>query len=327
MKIGYFLPGYGEQSNAMAKSLYDDSRVVQEYFEEASYCLDINFVKLCFASSEHELGKIEKAYPSIFLVSSAIIGMLKSLSIDCSIVTGYGIGEYASLYAAGSLSLPDGLYFLSKLALLFSKELDQKSLASCSIAGLMDKSLMKKYEELINAHPDLHYSAIHSPHSSLVTGTAQEIDILKAGFALDKKKTNLYKIKEAPLEFGLYSKFSNKFISGLSMYLEKIDIKDCHTDWVNQTTGQIVQEGKKIKKSLLTNLTQTIRLDKVKKKFNDVDLILIPAPGIKLQKIVQELFPSKMVMNIASMKDIEKVIALQQNYKPLESIHAQSSMG
>ncbi len=327
MKIGYFLPGYGEQSNAMAKSLYDDSRVVQEYFEEASYCLDINFVKLCFASSEHELAKAEKAYPSIFLVSSAIIGMLKSLSIDCSIVTGYGIGEYASLYAAGSLSLPDGLYFLSKLALLFNKELDQKSLASCSIAGLMDKSLMRKYEELIQNNKDLHYSVIHSPHDSLITGTAQEIDALKAHLALDKKKTNLYKIKEAPITFGLYSELSNKFISGLSMYLEKIDIKDCNKDWVNQTTGQIVQEGKKIKKSLLNNLAQTIRLDKVKKKFNDVDLILIPAPGIKLQKIVQELFPSKMVMNIASMKDIEKVAALQQSYNSLDGIHAQSFLG
>ena len=78
---------------------------------------------------------------------------------------------------------------------------------------------------------------------------------------------------------------------------------------------------------MLNNLAQTIRLDKVKKKFNDVDLILIPAPGIKLQKIVQELFPSKMVMNIASMKDIEKVAALQQSYNSLDGIHAQSFLG
>ncbi len=314
MKIGYFLPGYGEQSNAMAKSLYDDSRIVQEYFEEASYCLDINFVKLCFASSEVELAKVDKAYPSIFLVSSAIIGLLKSLSLDSSIVTGYGIGEYSALYAAGSLNLPDGLYFLSKLALSLSKELDGKTLASCSIAGLMDKTLMKKYEELILAHPELHYSAIHSPHSSLVTGTKQEIEALKVSFALDKKKSNSYKIKDTPVEFGLYSELSNQFISGLYMYLEIIDIKDCHTDFVSQTTGQIVQDGKKIKKSLLTNLAQTIRLDKVKKKFQDVDLIVIPAPGIKLQKIVQELFPTKMVMNVASMHDVEKVLSLKENF-------------
>ena len=316
MKIGYFLPGYGEQSNAMAKSLYDDSRIIQEYFEEASYCLDINFIKLCFASSEHELAKMDKAYPSIFLVSSAIIGLLRSLSIDCSIVTGYGIGEYAALYAAGSLNLPDGLYFLSKLALLFSKELEGKTLASCSITGLMDKSLMKKYEEIINNSENMHYSAIHSPHNSLVTGTSEEIESLKASLALDRKKPQAYKIKDAPVEFGLYSELSNKFISGLSMYLQKIDIKDCHTDFVNQVNGQVLRDGNKIKKSLLTNLTQAIHLDKVKKKFQDVDVILIPAPGIKLQKIVQELFPSKIIINIASMQDVEKVIALQQHYVP-----------
>ena len=46
MKIGIVFPGYGSQFVGMGKDFYDESRIVQEYFEEAHNCLDINFVKL-----------------------------------------------------------------------------------------------------------------------------------------------------------------------------------------------------------------------------------------------------------------------------------------
>ena len=44
MKIGMLFPGYGSQFVGMDKDLYDESRTFQEYFEEASNCLNVNFV-------------------------------------------------------------------------------------------------------------------------------------------------------------------------------------------------------------------------------------------------------------------------------------------
>ncbi len=77
MKIALLFPGYGSQFVGMAKELYNENRIVQEYFDEASNCLDTNFLKLCFASSEIEIGMMSHAYTSIFLVSSAIYALLK----------------------------------------------------------------------------------------------------------------------------------------------------------------------------------------------------------------------------------------------------------
>ena len=48
MKIALLFPGYGSQFVGMGKELYDEYRIVQEYFEEASHVLNINFVKLMF---------------------------------------------------------------------------------------------------------------------------------------------------------------------------------------------------------------------------------------------------------------------------------------
>ena len=72
MKMGILFPGYGSQFVGMGKELYDASRIMQENFEEASICLNNNFVKLCFASSDAELSKIEHAYPALFLTSFSI---------------------------------------------------------------------------------------------------------------------------------------------------------------------------------------------------------------------------------------------------------------
>ena len=46
MKIAMIFPGYGSQYVGMGKELYDESRIMQEYFEEASNCLNINFRKI-----------------------------------------------------------------------------------------------------------------------------------------------------------------------------------------------------------------------------------------------------------------------------------------
>ena len=88
-------PGQGSQHLGMCKELYDKHRVIQEYFERASSCLDINFVKLCFASSEKELKGTLYAQTSIFLVGASIYSLLKEkFDVIPNIVAGHSSGEY-----------------------------------------------------------------------------------------------------------------------------------------------------------------------------------------------------------------------------------------
>src|SRR3972149_740986 len=104
MKIGMLFSGYGGQYVGMGKDLYDNSRAMQELFEEASNCLGSNFVKLCFASSDAELSSIENAYVAIFLLGASLYTLLHEAGVKVDLVAGHDIGEFAALFASGSLS-------------------------------------------------------------------------------------------------------------------------------------------------------------------------------------------------------------------------------
>ena len=125
-KLGVVFPGYGEQFIGMSKDLYDESRIVQEFFEQAAGSVDINFVKLCFASSAQEISSIRYAYLAIYLFECSLYELLSQKGLKPDFIAGYGIGEYAACYAAKSLSFIDGIYFINKYAQFYEEFVKSK---------------------------------------------------------------------------------------------------------------------------------------------------------------------------------------------------------
>src|SRR3990167_4065071 len=99
--VGVMFPGYCEQFVGMGKKLYDESRAVQDLFEQASMCLDINFVQLCFAGSDNNILGIDKGYLSLLLLEASIYAELERAGLRTDFIAGYGIGEYAAAVACG----------------------------------------------------------------------------------------------------------------------------------------------------------------------------------------------------------------------------------
>ena len=117
MKIASVCPGYTSQFIGMGKELYDEHRVVEEYFEEASACLPINFVKLIFAASEIRIaGDGQRVSVAIFLVTSAIIVVLKEQGIKPTLVAGYNNGNMRHYVPLIALRYPmDFIYWQNML--------------------------------------------------------------------------------------------------------------------------------------------------------------------------------------------------------------------
>ena len=99
-------PGQGSQHVGMAKELYDQFKIAQETFEEASDSIHKNLRKLCFDGPESDLILTENTQPCILTVSIATLRVAqKEFDFTIDFVAGHSLGEYSALVAAGAFSL------------------------------------------------------------------------------------------------------------------------------------------------------------------------------------------------------------------------------
>lgn len=304
MKIGMLFPGYGSQSIGMAKELYDESRLVQEYFEEASNCLDVNFVKLCFASSDVELSQIPDAYTANFLVSSALAALLKSEGIEPSMVAGYNLGEYAAVSAVGAFTLPDGLYLLNKFASIYQTVLPTMSVGMLQITDVPTTAVEKLCKKVSTKDEQVVVALYVLPEVCLVSGHVGAIDRLRN--ALHEQVPQAL-VEQALLEHGLHSPLMDSVVKDFTMYLEKVDFKNLGVPFVSGVDGLPFIEGDRVKQHVLEHISSPVLWPKVLETMNTCDIVVEVGPGKQLSKTVQALYPEKKVYTINTRADIEEL--------------------
>jgi [acyl-carrier-protein] S-malonyltransferase len=304
MKVALLFPGYGSQYVGMAKELYNDNRIVQEYFDEASSCLDINFIKLCFASSELEISTMTNAYTSIFLVSSAIYALLKEIGLQPTVVAGYNLGEYSAFFAANSITLPDGLYLLNKLALFYEELLKNNQFEIVHVHGLTNDTLEHLCKRASIDESSVHIGAYLSENDHVVSGHKEAVERLRGLlFELESDATFDF----LPIEFGLHSDAMAPVAQNFKMYLEKVDFKDLAIPLISGANGQVITEGSTIKEHIIKLLVSPIMWTRVLQMVGECDLIIEVGPGNTLEDMIKSAYPNKLYQNVNKQSDIDKI--------------------
>jgi [acyl-carrier-protein] S-malonyltransferase len=318
MKVALLFPGYGSQFVGMAKELYDESRVIQEYFEEASNCLNINFVKLCFASSDAELSKMANAYTAIFLTSSSIAALLKEEGIIPHVIAGYNLGEYAAICAAQGITHPDGLYLLNKFATFYQEataSLDAKAIQIKGIDAAQLTALCKHVsQDPLNAQIIIY----NADDDHVVSGHGAAIDTLR-----ELIHQHQCKVTELPFEVGLHMQAMEQIVAQLNMHLEKVDFKDLTIPLINGVDANILVAGDQVKAHVLDQIYRPVLWRAVMEQLHDADLILEAGPGSVLSTMAKTKYPDKMIMSINKRTDIDEVkkilgLTVPQTIQPTE---------
>jgi len=307
-KIGVVFSGFGSQFVGMAKDVYDDSRYVQEYFEEAYNCLGLNFVKLCFASSDEEISKVSHAYLAIFLADISLYSLLQELGVQPDVIAGYGIGRYAALFVAGGFTFPDGLYLLNKYSNFYQEFLEHKhNLKMIAITGLALRKMRVLCAEIAGEQGSLFVAAVHSDDSQLVVGQAKLVNKLELALAVISDQII---IKDLPLGWGLNSELAQEFVTNFKIYLAKVDFKDLKIPVLSNLNGKIISSGKAVKKELVDCELNPIMWQKVVQGLAGCDIIIEVGPGHLLAQDLQKTYPDKIVLVLNKKDDIIKIKAL-----------------
>lgn len=305
MKIAALFPGYGSHFVGMTKGLYDESRLIQEHFEQAADCVSVNFVKLCFASSDVELARIPNAYLTLFLASSSIFDVLKSEGVTVDCVAGHNIGQYAAMHGADALSLPDGLYILNKFVKMYQDILDAGEFSFSRVFGISAPELEKLCKKASSKKAMASIAVYESDHEHVVAGHAPVVD------AIGKQVIDLEGTTEliGP-DVGLHSELMEPALSPFKMYLEKIDFKDASIPVICNANAQELRVGTDLKECAISSITQPVQWAQMMARLADYDLLIQIGPGTVLHDTLKKLYPTKKIIAVNSRADIEKVKAL-----------------
>lgn len=304
MKVGLIFPGYGNQYVGMAKDLYDNFRVSQELFEEAAVCLDTNFVKLCFASSENTLNILENAYISLFLVSVSISKILADHMITPSIVAGYDIGEYSALATAQGITIPDAIYLLKKYGTFYNQFLEQKPLEALRIEELPLEEVNVLVQNASNGANIATVSVVEPVGTYIIGGTPRSISLIKAQLKDKKCKT----FKEESVGGGVHASFMDEILKTMKMYLEKVDFKDTEVPFIAGVTGQALKQGDAVRAALMQQIHAPLLLDRMIEGFAFCDSIIIVGPGKRLLQICKNAYPDKAIFEVTNLDTLKEVL-------------------
>lgn len=311
MKVAMMFPGFQSQFVGMGKELYDEHRMIQELFEQASSCLDINFVKLCFASSDADLAVARNAYTSTFLIGAAIADLLKQKGVVPDVVAGFNHGIYAALFAAGGLSLPDGLYLLNKFASLYEEAQKEMDLSAIHVSGLTQKEIEDMCFKASTKDEKVFVSVYETPTQQIVAGSKPAVERVRdmASVLSDEKKIS---IEPVELAVGLHSELVDPVIDQLKMYLNKVDFHDLSAPMIESVQAKVLTKGDDVREQILARINSPVMWPKVMDELAQYDLIIEIGPGTKLTNWFKQMYPEKEVMAINKPEDIEKVVALVQ---------------
>jgi len=312
MKIGILFPGYGSQFVGMGKELYDESRIMQEYFEEAANCLNLNFVKLCFASSDAELSKMHNAYPATFLVSCAIYALLKEEQVQAEVVAGYNLGEYAALHAAGGISFPDGLYLLTKYAHFYEEALPTLDVGMLHIKGISTVTLERACIQASEGPYSVHIALYNSPTDHIISGHTQALEVVRGLLANDPHDS----ITTVSVAVGLHSSLMDQVMENQAVYLQKVDFKDLNIPLICSAQSCIVENAEQVKKRIIEHINTPINWAKVMDALAPYDLIIEVGPGSMLTTMVKEKYPDKLCISINKKADIIDLKKMINNAHP-----------
>ncbi|MDD3237679.1 MAG: ACP S-malonyltransferase [Candidatus Gastranaerophilales bacterium] len=305
-KLAVIFPGQGAQAIGMGLDIFNNSPAAKNVFKTANKVLGRNISDICFEGPEDALKQTFNTQPAILAVEIAALEALKEkTSLNIEYTAGHSLGEYAAIYASGSIDLENAFKLIQKRAELMDKAATSTKGTMTAVLGLNKEKVEPVLNEL-NTSGVVSVANFNSPEQIVITG---EIDAVnEASTAL--KEAGARRViplavsgafhsplmKDAAMEFATFVKSCEINNSNFPV-LTNVDAKETtnKNDFLEKMPKQIYSS---------VYWTQTIQ-EMVK---NGVDTIIEVGPGKVLAGLNKKIDSSITTYNIYDMPSLEATI-------------------
>ncbi len=240
-ETAFLFPGQGSQSVGMVEGLavFPEAR---EVFGQASRALEFDLFELCLRGPEEELSLDFNAQVAVHVTNCAYALLLKKMNHVPRMASGFSLGIFSALVAAGSLTFDQGLEGVIIAAEKMSEEGLKQRGAMAAVIGLSEKEVREVCQEVAQAY----VASVNNSQQIVISG--QEEDVEKA-IRLCVVRGALM-VKRLPMNWAIHSPLMENASRAFAREISRWEVKPPIFPVLSYLRGEYLGTPEEIKEEL-----------------------------------------------------------------------------
>ena len=249
MKNAFIFPGQGAQAPQMGKDFYDTFLEAKEVFQHADEILSLSLSKIIFEGPMDKLTETRYSQPAIFVMSSAILAVLKRQfpGLKPAMCGGLSLGEYTAMYAADKLDFESTLKLVSFRGQCMQEACEKNPGAMLVVMGISDESEIVKSGAWI--------ANVNCPGQIVVACLKEKVDSITK----DLQERGAKRVIPLAVSGAFHSPLMALAREKLAKVIEEMPIQESSVLLAMNVIGGFVKEVDQIKKYLTEQVSSPTR--------------------------------------------------------------------
>ncbi|MEU0386620.1 type I polyketide synthase [Streptomyces chartreusis] len=230
-RVAFQFTGQGSTHPGMAADLYarfpaarDVLDTCEQHYRDLTG--DSLLAALCGEDSgQSTLSATDTAQPALFALQCALVRLWRDCGVAPHAVTGHSVGEYAALYAAGALSLQDGLRLTTERGRLMRR----RCAPGAMVAAPLDRATALALAAEV---PGLEPAVTNGPRAQVLAGPAAAVD--RACVLLDDRGTPGQRL---PVTRAFHTALMEPMLEEFRKVLDEVDFQPVRIPFVSALDG------------------------------------------------------------------------------------------
>jgi [acyl-carrier-protein] S-malonyltransferase len=144
----------------------------RESFQRASRALDFDLLELCLRGPEEVLSLDFNAQVAVHVTNCAYASILSRINFIPCVASGFSLGIFSALVAAGSLTFDQGLQGVILAAERMSEEGLKQRGAMAAVIGLSEKEVQEVCREVAHAY----LASVNNTQQLVISGREEDVE-------------------------------------------------------------------------------------------------------------------------------------------------------